>query len=73
MKYYTDTVILFGGHHNNCGENNECQFIIQYTCEGHLGVNIRDGHPQNPNGNTSLLQFQRKQIVNWKKKNESIR
>ena len=37
---------------HNCGENNDCQFIIQYACEGHLGNNIRNGHPQNINGNT---------------------
>ena len=53
MKYYTDTVIpIRWTAQHNCGENNDCQFIIQYACEGHLGVNIRDGHPQNPNGNT---------------------
>ena len=53
MKYYTDTVIpIRWTSQHNCGENNDCQFIIQYACEGHLGVNIRDGHPQNANGNT---------------------
>ena len=53
MKYYTDTVIpIRWTSQHNCGENNDCQFIIQYACEGHLGVDIRDGQPQNTNGNT---------------------
>ena len=53
MKYYTDSVIpirLTSQH--NCGENNDCQFILQYSCEGDMGVNIRNGHPQNAKGNT---------------------
>ena len=37
---------------HNCGENNDCQFIIQYACEGQLGENVRDGYPQDINGNT---------------------
>ena len=53
MKYYTDSVIpIRWTSQHNCGENNDCQFIIQYACEGELGVNIRNGHPQNENGNT---------------------
>lgn len=53
MKYYTDTIIpIRWTSQHNCGENNDCQFILQYACEGHLGTNIRDGHPQNANGNT---------------------
>lgn len=61
MKYYTDTVIpIRWTSQHNCGENNECQFIIQYACEGHLGVNIRDGHPQNPNGNTCTARIPEK-------------
>tara|TARA_R110001599_G_scaffold224343_3_gene423559 strand:- start:330 stop:2240 length:1911 start_codon:yes stop_codon:yes gene_type:complete len=53
MKYYTDTVIpIRWTSQHNCGENNDCQFILQYACEGDLGINIRNGHPQNINGNT---------------------
>ena len=53
MKYYTDTIIpIRWTSQHNCGENNDCQFILQYACEKHLGTNVRDGHPQNPNGNT---------------------
>jgi hypothetical protein len=53
MKYYTDTVIpIRWTAQHNCGENNDCQFIIQYACEGQLGVNIRNGEAQNTNGNT---------------------
>ena len=53
MKYYAGTVIpIRWTAQHNCGENNECQFILQYACEGDLGTNIRDGHPQNANGNT---------------------
>ena len=53
MKYYTETVIpIRWTAQHNCGENNECQFILQYSCEGDMGVNIRNGHPQNANGNT---------------------
>ena len=53
MKYYAGTVIpIRWTAQHNCGENNECQFILQYACEGDLGVDIRDGHPQNANGNT---------------------
>lgn len=53
MKYYTDTVIpIRWTSQHNCGQNNDCQFILQYACEGHLGKNIRNGYPQNENGNT---------------------
>lgn len=53
MEYYTDTIIpIRWTSQHNCGENNDCQFILQYSCEGQLGNDIRDGHPQNPNGDT---------------------
>jgi hypothetical protein len=53
MNYYGNTVIpIRWTSQHNCGENNHCQFILQYSCEGVLGNNIRDGYPQNSNGNT---------------------
>ena len=53
MNYYGDTIIpIRWTSQHNCGENNNCQFILQYSCEGVLGNNVRDGHPQNANGNT---------------------
>ena len=53
MNYYTDTVIpIRWTSQHNCGQNNDCQFILQYACEGHLGTNLRNGHPQNAQGNT---------------------
>jgi hypothetical protein len=53
MNYYKDTVIpIRWTSQHNCGNNNDCQFILQYSCENILGKNIRDGHPQNINGNT---------------------
>lgn len=53
MNYYTDTVIpIRWTSQHNCGENNDCQFIIQYACQDELGVGVRNGHPQNSNGNT---------------------
>ena len=53
MNYYGDTVIpIRWTSQHNCGENNNCQFILQYSCEGVLGNNVRDGRPQNANGNT---------------------
>lgn len=53
MNYYMDTVIpIRWTSQHNCGDNNECQFILQYSCEGQLGNNVRDGHPQNNNGDT---------------------
>ena len=53
MNYYMGTVIpIRWTSQHNCGDNNDCQFIIQYACEGQLGNNIRDGHPQNSNGDT---------------------
>ena len=53
MNYYGDTIIpIRWTSQHNCGENNNCQFILQYSCEGVLGNNVRDGHPHNANGNT---------------------
>ena len=53
MKYYEGSVIpVRWTSQHNCGENNDCQFIIQYACEGDLGRNMRNGRPQNANGNT---------------------
>jgi hypothetical protein len=53
MNYYGNTVIpIRWTSQHNCGENNNCQFILQYSCEGVLGNNVRDGIPQNANGNT---------------------
>ena len=53
MNYYGGSLLpIRWTSQHNCGENNDCQFIIQYACEGQLGNNIRDGRPQNVNGNT---------------------
>lgn len=55
MNYYQGSELqLRWTSQHNCGINNDCQFIIQYSCEGEdmLGSNIRDGHPQNSEGNT---------------------
>jgi hypothetical protein len=53
MNYYGNSVIpIRWTSQHNCGENNHCQFILQYSCEGVLGNNVRDGRPQNANGNT---------------------
>ena len=53
MEYYENTnlPIRWTSQHN-CGENNHCQFILQYACETELGKNVRDGHPQTNQGNT---------------------
>lgn len=53
MNYYGNSIIpIRWASQHNCGENNNCQFILQYSCEGILGNDIRDGRPQNSNGNT---------------------
>ena len=53
MNYYMGTIIpIRWTSQHNCGDNNDCQFILQYSCEGQLGDNIRDGYPQNSNGDT---------------------
>lgn len=55
MNYYQGSELqLRWTSQHNCGINNNCQFILQYSCEGDdmLGENIRDGHPQNAEGNT---------------------
>ncbi len=78
MKYYTDTILpIRWTSQHNCGENNNCQFIIQYSCEGELGLNVRDGYPQNTNGNTcteTIPEKTDKQIDNYLKygKNEEF-
>ena len=49
MNYYTDTIIpIRWTAQHNCGENNDCQFILQYMCSD----NIQNGKPQDTNGNT---------------------
>lgn len=55
MNYYQGSELqLRWTSQHNCGINNNCQFILQYSCQGEdmLGNNIRDGHPQNAEGNT---------------------
>jgi hypothetical protein len=53
MNYYGGSLLpIRWTSQHNCGENNDCQFIIQYACEGQLGQNVRNGYPQNINGNT---------------------
>ncbi len=55
MKYYegSELEIRWTLQHN-CGSLNNCNVILQYSCEDPnlLGLNIRDGKPQNSNGNT---------------------
>lgn len=53
MNYYGGSLLpIRWTSQHNCGENNDCQFILQYACEGQLGQNVRDGYPQDTNGNT---------------------
>ena len=53
MNYYGGSLLpIRWTSQHNCGENNDCQFIIQYACEGQLGQNVRNGYPQDTNGNT---------------------
>ena len=53
MNYYGGSLLpIRWTSQHNCGENNDCQFILQYACEGQLGQNVRNGYPQNINGNT---------------------
>jgi hypothetical protein len=55
MNYYQGSELqLRWTSQHNCGINNNCQFILQYSCQGDdmLGENVRDGHPQNADGNT---------------------
>ena len=53
MTYYGGSLLpIRWTSQHNCGENNDCQFIIQYACEGQLGENVRDGYPQDTTGNT---------------------
>lgn len=55
MKYYggSELEIRWTLQHN-CGILNNCNINLQYSCEGLnlLGEDIRDGKPQNSNGNT---------------------
>ena len=53
MSYYEETVLpLRWTSQHNCGESNNCQIILQYACDSELGSGVRDGHPQDNNGNT---------------------
>tara|TARA_Y100000590_G_scaffold470559_1_gene666336 strand:- start:3367 stop:5286 length:1920 start_codon:yes stop_codon:yes gene_type:complete len=53
MNYYEDTIIpIRWTSQHACGENNECQYILQYACENTLGLGVRDGHPQSTIGDT---------------------
>lgn len=53
MTYYGGSILpIRWTSQHNCGENNDCQFILQYACEGQLGQNVRNGYPENTNGNT---------------------
>lgn len=73
MKYYAGTVIpIRWTAQHNCGENNECQFILQYACEDDLGTNIRDGRPQNANGNTCTETIPEKPDFQLKNEGENI-
>ena len=53
MNYYEDTVIpIRWTSQHACGENNNCNYVLQYACDNTLGEGVRDGHPQNEHGNT---------------------
>jgi hypothetical protein len=53
MEYYIDTVIpITWTSQHNCGDNNDCNFIIQYACDDLLGEGVRNGVPQSNIGNT---------------------
>lgn len=55
MQYYMNSELkLRWTSQHNCGIQNNCQMILQYSCEDPnlLGNNVRDGHPYNINGNT---------------------
>lgn len=76
MNYYGGSLLpIRWTSQHNCGENNDCQFIIQYACEGHLGENVRNGYPEDTNGNTCTQRIPEQpdsQITNHEKygKNE---
>ena len=49
MSYYEDTVLpITWTSQHNCGEENNCEIILQYMCK----EEIRDSVPLNINGNT---------------------
>jgi hypothetical protein len=49
MNYYEETVLpITWTSQHNCGEDNNCEIILQYMCSD----DIRDGRPQNTLGNT---------------------
>ena len=53
MNYYEESVLpIRWTSQHACGENNECQYILQYACENTLGDGVRNGHPQNSVGDT---------------------
>jgi len=53
MNYYEESYLpIRWTSQHSCGENNDCQYILQYSCENVLGENIRDGHPQNTHGDS---------------------
>jgi len=55
MQYYENSVLdLRWTLQHNCGTQNHCEVILQYSCENPdlLGLDVRDGYPQNINGNT---------------------
>jgi len=53
MQYYMNSELEFRWtSQHNCGIQNNCQMILQYSCDNILGDNVRDGKPQNINGNT---------------------
>lgn len=52
-EYYTDTIIpVTWSSQHNCGDNNNCNFVIQYACDDILGSGVRNGMPQSNMGNT---------------------
>jgi hypothetical protein len=55
MKYYEGSELdIRWTLQHNCGVLNHCEVNLQYSCEDPdlLGINVRDGKPQNINGNT---------------------
>ena len=53
MNYYEESYLpIRWTSQHSCGENNNCQYIIQYSCDNTLGEGVRDGHPQNSHGDT---------------------
>ena len=53
MNYYEESILpIRWTSQHACGENNECQYILQYACEDTLGEGVRDGKPQNALGDT---------------------